>query len=490
MLARILPRAAARGFSAATRPYGLLLDHIEWAFVDGWAFMGPRRVPPLRGVDIGDQRSWDRLVDGSVELRRRLSASSRVFERYIWRAEVQCWYQQDRPESIAYNALIARTDVAALHDTELVRHLITCRINLANAIRRHHRYDVTPAVAVGDLLAHVAEWTGSLPTAHPELLASPSRRALAVTELLAVAGGWWIAGSTVDLDELCYAELTGPVADALRAGAPPAEPDEEAEDSALRVRARIPGPCRAEFDEMVADARAAQRVRDQRALYCDVWAMGLLRRAVLEIGARLCGRGVLESPAGAVEAGPAELRALLLRPRSRGAALEEMRVRGEARRHADSDAVPDELGDPPWAPIPLQWLPAGTARTERAFRTFLAAMEEDSEPSATDDLRGLPASPGVHAGRARIVRRADDLARVEAGDVLVAPAASPSLVVAFCLAGALVTDHGGMLSHAAIVARERGIPAVVATGDATNRVHDGDQLRVDGGAGVVAIARR
>ena len=488
-LARILPRAAARGFSAATRPYGLLLDHIEWAFVDGWAYMGPRRLPPLRGVDIADQRSWDTLVDTSVDLRRRLSASSRVFERRIWRAELQRWYEQDRPDSIAWNAAIAGTDLAELDDTELARHLNTCRISLARAIRRHHRYDVTPAVAVGDLLAHVAEWTGSPPTAHLDLLASPSRRAGASADLLAVAGGWWIAGSTVDIDEVCFAELSGRVAGAMRADAPATEADEAAVDSASRVRGRIPARCRADFDEMVADARAVHRVRDERALYCDVAAMGLLRRAVLEAGARLCTRGLLESAAAAVEAEPAELRALLLRQSSRGAAAAEMRARGEARRDADAGAVPDELGDAPWAPIPLRWLPAGAVRTERAFRTFLAAMEEDSEPSGTGDLRGLPASPGVHAGPARIVRRAEDLGRVEAGDVLVAPAASPSLVVAFPLAGALVTDHGGMLSHAAIVARERGIPAVVGTGDATSRIHDGAQVRVDGGAGVVAVER-
>jgi pyruvate,water dikinase len=242
---------------------------------------------------------------------------------------------------------------------------------------------------------------------------------------------------------------------------------------------------------MVDDARAVHRLRDERALYCDVWAMGLQRRAVLAAGARLCDRGLLTTPADALEAGPAELSSMLLRRSPHAGVAAAMRARGEARRGSDATAVPAELGDAPWAPIPVHWLPAGAARTERAVRTFLAAMEaDDPGPNGAAELRGLPASPGVHIGRARIVRRADDLARVQAGDVLVSPAANSSLVVAFPRAGAMVTDHGGMLSHAAIVARERGIPAVVGTGDATSRIVDGVQLRVDGRAGVVVIAER
>src|SRR5262249_24582084 len=68
-LARLLPRAAVRGFAAATRAYGLLLDHIEWAFVDGWAYMAPRRCAPLRGIHVGDRPAWDALVEASPELR-------------------------------------------------------------------------------------------------------------------------------------------------------------------------------------------------------------------------------------------------------------------------------------------------------------------------------------------------------------------------------------------------------------------------------------
>jgi pyruvate,water dikinase len=78
-----------------------------------------------------------------------------------------------------------------------------------------------------------------------------------------------------------------------------------------------------------------------------------------------------------------------------------------------------------------------------------------------------------------------DFGKIQPGDVLVCPATSPVWSVVFPQLGALVTDSGGLLSHPAIIAREYGIPAVVATGHVTSLVSDGDQLAVDGAAGVV-----
>ena len=72
-------------------------------------------------------------------------------------------------------------------------------------------------------------------------------------------------------------------------------------------------------------------------------------------------------------------------------------------------------------------------------------------------------------------------------DVLVCPATSPPWSVLFLQAGAVITDGGGVLSHTAVIAREYGIPAVLATGVATRRLCDGDLVSVDGSSGVVSI---
>ena len=109
-------------------------------------------------------------------------------------------------------------------------------------------------------------------------------------------------------------------------------------------------------------------------------------------------------------------------------------------------------------------------------------------PGPAGELRGLAASPGRYTGTVRVVRDPVEFAQLQPGDVLVAPAPSPAWSVLFLNAGAVVTDGGGVLSHTAVIAREYGIPAVLATGEATRRLSDGDLVTVDGSAGVVTLA--
>ena len=102
-------------------------------------------------------------------------------------------------------------------------------------------------------------------------------------------------------------------------------------------------------------------------------------------------------------------------------------------------------------------------------------------------IAGLAASPGVVEGRARVILRADQLVELEEGDVLVAPSTSPSWTPVFGKIVAAVSDIGGVMCHAAIVAREYGLPAVVGATGATQRIKTGDRLLVDGSAGTVTI---
>jgi pyruvate,water dikinase len=102
-------------------------------------------------------------------------------------------------------------------------------------------------------------------------------------------------------------------------------------------------------------------------------------------------------------------------------------------------------------------------------------------------LNGAGASPGVAEGTARVVLGADDFARVRAGDVLVAATTTPAWTPLFPSLAALVTDTGGILSHAAVVAREYGIPAVVGAAGATATIPHGAHVRVDGTTGEVAL---
>ena len=81
----------------------------------------------------------------------------------------------------------------------------------------------------------------------------------------------------------------------------------------------------------------------------------------------------------------------------------------------------------------------------------------------------------------------DDFGRIQPGDIIVCPSSNPSWVPVFAIAGGLVTNTGGVLSHAAVVAREFGLPAVVGTGDATARIADGRTVEIDGTRGTVRL---
>ena len=110
------------------------------------------------------------------------------------------------------------------------------------------------------------------------------------------------------------------------------------------------------------------------------------------------------------------------------------------------------------------------------------------EAEHSDDvLYGLAASQGVYEGPARRIAGPSEFGRIAKGDVLVTESTTEAFNILLPLLGAIVTDNGGLLSHSAIVAREYGIPGVVGTREATDRIADGVRVRVDGDAGEVTV---
>jgi len=103
-------------------------------------------------------------------------------------------------------------------------------------------------------------------------------------------------------------------------------------------------------------------------------------------------------------------------------------------------------------------------------------------------VTGKVASKGVAYGRVRIIQYTSDLEQVVPGEVMVAPMTDPCFVSAMRRAAAIVTDRGGLTCHAAIVAREFGIPCIVGAGDATRKLTTGMVVRVDANRGVVEEA--
>lgn len=116
--------------------------------------------------------------------------------------------------------------------------------------------------------------------------------------------------------------------------------------------------------------------------------------------------------------------------------------------------------------------------------------EPSSRPSAAGPLRGVPGAAGVVEGTVRVVTTPAEGERLLPGEILVASVTNVGWTPLFPRAAAVVTDIGASLSHAAIVARELGVPAVVGCGDATARLSSGDRVRVNGGEGTVEVLVR
>jgi pyruvate,water dikinase len=117
-----------------------------------------------------------------------------------------------------------------------------------------------------------------------------------------------------------------------------------------------------------------------------------------------------------------------------------------------------------------------------------AFMPVDAEEQSADALKGVAASPGTVRATARVLLGPEDFGQMQPGDILVAEITTPAWTPLFAMAAGVVTDIGGPLSHGSIVAREYGIPAVLGTGVATQRIQSGQVITVNGDAGLVSLA--
>ena len=122
-----------------------------------------------------------------------------------------------------------------------------------------------------------------------------------------------------------------------------------------------------------------------------------------------------------------------------------------------------------------------------APETLASADEIPVEGTVQRVVKGVAGAPGSHRGRARVIQSLDEAGSLQDGEVLVVRALTPPWTPYFGIAGAIVTNAGGAMSHGAVVAREFGIPAVVGTGNGTDFIWDGAIVTVDGTAGVVVI---
>jgi pyruvate,water dikinase len=234
------------------------------------------------------------------------------------------------------------------------------------------------------------------------------------------------------------------------------------------LREATPKAERKALDAVFAQAETFLPLREAGRATLTI-ALDGMRGAARTLSRSLAEAGVLPSPGDVFLATHGEL----LDPPA------DLRARIEARRALRACYAAFEL--------PEAW--QGMPEKQPLTAAMLGETAAAGQPLAPgDSLEGLGASHGLHEGTARVVLDPNALDEDFApGDVLVAPATDPSWATLFLIAGAVVIDTGSNFSHAAIVAREMGIPAVVAAPEASRRLQSGTRLRVDGQAGRVEV---
>ena len=505
------PAAFKAGTQDFARYYGMLIDGLQMAYVQG---LGYNQLLPATEDQIP----------------ARIQRAEEVYVRKLWREQLHEWDTQRKPAALAAHRAIQAVAPETLSDAELATYLRRCGAHHAAMVTQHMRFTAAAVLPVGDFLAQVGDWTGLPPS---ELLGlmrgtaevsaggsdelSRLKQAFAqdatARALLAedgdpaqLLGRLRALGGETGAAVAAYLDLVG---HRLVDGFDIAEPTAlEMPDALLRsmrivlsgdeqaasdidartaeVRAKVPAEHQAQFDALLAEARHNYRLRDERGVYSDIWASGLMRRAALAAGRRVAAQGRIASAAHLLDASLDEMCALV--EGHGGPSADELAHRAAYRATYTAKDVPATLGPPAPPPPDLSGLPPAVGRLMRATAIALGHVFGSSEAQNEDKLLyGLAASKGVYEGTARRVSSPAEFGRINQGDVLVTESTTEAFNILLPLLGGIVTDNGGLLSHAAIVAREYGIPGVVGTREGTERITDGMRVRVDGDAGEVTL---
>ena len=534
LMAELFPRNIMRGFSEGTREYGVLLDHLEVAVINRFIYVAPRPVGAPKSAKGPPPRLVFKLLCAlHPEVRRRIARAGEVFRDRTWRRELVWWDDEVKPTLASEARGLLAEDLERCSDAGLADHVRRAADFAGRTIYWHHRFNFGVMVPIGDFLVHVMEWTGLpaeavlqtmrglspvsagaveelsalraaiqtdpdamslLQSQRPpgEILAGLERRPAPVSDALRayldVVGFRVIGGYDVsDRHVREHPELLVKIIRTAAGGDDETRRRAAADEAIRRLREKVAAEHRAEFDTLLEESRLVYRLRDERVFHGDAVGVGILRRAVLAAGARLSARGRVREADQLVDTSLSEIIAML--EGRGGPSSDEIAERTRYRLETPISAAPARLGFPPSAPPPAEWLPSSAARMQRIVDLVLKLMFETrapkgGEPAATV-MKGFGVSPGVYEGPARVILDVAELPSVQQGEVLVAPSTGPTFNVVLPLIGAIVTERGGALSHAAIVAREYGLPGVVGCPGATRNIRTGMRVRVNGESGEV-----
>jgi pyruvate,water dikinase len=504
----------------AVRPmveeFGMLAT-FSGARIGGWNYVTIVPVgapPPAPGKTPLRLPGWlvSLLIRSSSAGRRQLRAARRAMKTDAAQRLLDEWNDRRRDELRARILAFQDVDLGGLDDAGLAGQLRRRAEMLLRGAELHFRLDLPYSLGIFELVDFCRSQIGWTPQETLDLLsgladvASEPGRALASLaamppESTERADAFerfqrYFGCRALDLEvaEPTLAEsphLLNVLIDAARqAGSVDAKEAHAQERGrvAERARAQLQPSRVAQFDRLLATAERVYGLRDDNVFLTLDAPLALVRYAALEAGRRLAARGTLHMPEDVFHLTPEEAAAAL---ESRHPLTDvrdsALRQRGE-RAWAIAHPGPISYGTDPGAPPRF----TGLTRAERTPTEAEMLMGELIMPSVTaaaegEDgvLRGTPASAGHVTGTARIIHSEADFHVLEPGDIVVCPGTRPSWSVIFPMIGGIVADAGGALSHPAIIAREYGIPAVVAAVGATDAIRDGEVITVEGAEGTV-----
>jgi phosphohistidine swiveling domain-containing protein len=522
-----------RGFADAQPVHGSSLLTLAYREVNGFIYTQAHPVGAPLGAKTPPSPVMWLLLRLHPQIRERAKVSRELLRAKAWRADLTRWDEEVKPRHVKRYLALLDVDVKAASNDQLAEHIAECHVELEKALYVHGRYTTPALFPIALFAARVQEWTGAsvsdaLRDVHgqsaisrgsiPELDAvvtairasADAQRTLAGTDagevLATLEARSDVVGETMreflrhvgyrlvsgyDFSQQYARETPHVLVDSIRSAlAKAAKASKTSPPRTSALRERVPAEHHAEFDELLEEANVMNRLRDERALYCDIWISGILRRAVLEAGRRLVERGALAKASDLVEATVAEMTELL-RNDAKGPSADTLADRARARAALNETEPPPFLGAPPGPMPPLSVYPKALRVVRQIEDVVVNGLYMDAIPDKAGGdaivIRGLGVSKGTYEGRACVIREAKDLDRVVPGDVLVASATSPAYSRAIAVVGAIVTDRGGALTHAAIMTRELGIPGVVGTREGTRKIKDGARVRVDGTSGEVTV---
>lgn len=484
------------------------------------------------------------------DMPRVFERSVEYFKSRQWEQDFKEWTEVTCPASVARHFELKRVEFAKLTDDQLLLHFDRVMQHWENSLFNHHKYTMSLATMQGYYLKHGAELSGAQDSELLAILqaASPGSRGIwqpdVVQELRAAfdadsAGRAILQTFSVEkcngaavlqellerkdsktaafvqwwLDRFDHYILNGYDASEPTYGEDPdlivrnflsvvnADRSEHS-DVVFQVRElrkavtdRIAdAEKKVAFQQLLDDVLRMSDWRDQRGLLNDIQASGLVRRCLHEIGNRILardGKGRLMSWDFLLECSAAEVRGFML-AHDRLPSREELRRRRAWR--LTGQGFPPVLGEAPHPPD-FNALPPPVREVELCRAAFLMKLLPQAPPPESGDadsevVVGHGANPGVVEGTARVLLDADSWQNLRVGDIAVVPSTGAAFNCVLPLLSGLVSDFGGVLSHAALCAREFGIPCVCSTFVATKRIPDGATIRVDGSLGKVTIVSR